>query len=304
MNGLQYKSPIKHISIEDCFFYHTMPIPGIGLVQGQWDLRAMVQEYLGNVNFSGKRVFEIGPASGFLTFYMESLGAEVIGCELPVGEVWDFVPYSRVDLKSYSDSRNELHRRLINGFWFAHQAHKSKSGIVYTSTYEIPSEIGVFDIATFSMVLLHLRDPFLALKTVLNHISKTIIITEMFPWAVMSQNIQQVFCAKTERIPSVKDFHEVVPDSIVSIISKELSKLPPQMFFCPRWGNSAPKDTWWQFTPNLLQEFIGILGFETEKILYHYQLHDPQYQWSKPLIGEDIKKTFHPCFTIVGQRMT
>src|SRR5436190_7409780 len=77
----------------ECDFYHTMEIPGHGLVRGQWDLRGNVDEYLGNFDFAGKRVLEIGPASGFLTFELERRGAEVVAVDVGDQKPWDFVPY-------------------------------------------------------------------------------------------------------------------------------------------------------------------------------------------------------------------
>ena len=65
------------LGISDCTFYHVMDIPGHGVTPGQWDLRETADHYLGNVDFTGMRVFEIGTASGFLCFHMEKRGADV-----------------------------------------------------------------------------------------------------------------------------------------------------------------------------------------------------------------------------------
>ena len=62
-------------------------------MNGDWDLRRGVDDYLGKVVFAGKRVLEIGPASGFLTFEMEKRGAEVTSVEVTAEHGWDFVPY-------------------------------------------------------------------------------------------------------------------------------------------------------------------------------------------------------------------
>ena len=71
-----FATPRKVEDLADCYFYHTMELPGRGVIEGQdWDLRGRVDEYLGNVDFAGQRVLEIGPASGFLTFEMEKRGA-------------------------------------------------------------------------------------------------------------------------------------------------------------------------------------------------------------------------------------
>jgi 2-polyprenyl-3-methyl-5-hydroxy-6-metoxy-1,4-benzoquinol methylase len=65
-----------------CHFYHSMEIPGYGLVQGPWDLRPAIDQYLGRYNFRGKRILDVGTASGFLTFSMEKAGAEVVSYDL------------------------------------------------------------------------------------------------------------------------------------------------------------------------------------------------------------------------------
>jgi hypothetical protein len=37
--------------LKDCSFYHTIFIPGFGVIPGQWDLRPGVADYLGNFDF-------------------------------------------------------------------------------------------------------------------------------------------------------------------------------------------------------------------------------------------------------------
>ncbi len=69
------------VGLEDCHFYHTMEVPGYGVIEGDWDLRAGVDAYLGGVSFANQRVLEIGPASGLLTFEMEKRGAAVVCVE-------------------------------------------------------------------------------------------------------------------------------------------------------------------------------------------------------------------------------
>ena len=86
-------SPPQGIGLADCDFYHSMIIPGVGEIIGLWDLRQTVDDYLGRIDFAGKRVLEIGPASGFLTIEMERRGADVVAVELREGVGWDFVPF-------------------------------------------------------------------------------------------------------------------------------------------------------------------------------------------------------------------
>ena len=60
MRGDIYAQPQTGISLDECEFYHTCEIPGIGLVTGQWDLRRGLTQYLGSYDFTSKRVLEIG----------------------------------------------------------------------------------------------------------------------------------------------------------------------------------------------------------------------------------------------------
>jgi hypothetical protein len=74
MMALQRKS----IRLEDCRFYHCVDLPNGNTINGPWDLRDAESAYLGGVDVSGKRVLEIGPATGHLSFWMEKQGAEVV----------------------------------------------------------------------------------------------------------------------------------------------------------------------------------------------------------------------------------
>ena len=60
---------------DECFFYHTMELPGLGLVRGQWDLRGRFDDYVGGVGVEGKTVLDVGTATGFLSFEAERRGA-------------------------------------------------------------------------------------------------------------------------------------------------------------------------------------------------------------------------------------
>ena len=88
-------------SIGQCAFYHYMDIPGHGVVEGKWDLRGREDQYLGGVNFKGKRVLELGTASGFLCFYMESKGAEVVARDIGENQEWDVVPFCQYDYREH-----------------------------------------------------------------------------------------------------------------------------------------------------------------------------------------------------------
>src|SRR5439155_19518331 len=58
-------------NLSECWFYHTMDLPGHGTVEGAWDLRDGVDAYLGGVDVQGKRALDVGTASGFLCLERE-----------------------------------------------------------------------------------------------------------------------------------------------------------------------------------------------------------------------------------------
>jgi SAM-dependent methyltransferase len=171
--------PLKVEDSADCHFYHTMEVPGHGLMNGEWDLRAGVDDYLGRVAFAGQRVLEIGPASGFLTFEMEKRGADVVSVEVTAEHGWDFVPYPAARLEEVFGPRRIVMQRLRNSYWFGHAAQRSKAKVYYGDVYNLPAALGEFDIAVMGSLLLHCRDPLRIVEQCANR-AKLLIITDMF----------------------------------------------------------------------------------------------------------------------------
>jgi SAM-dependent methyltransferase len=167
------------VVFEDCHFYHILEIPGSGLTKGQWDLRKSLDAYLGNVAFSGTRVLEIGPASGYLTFEMEKRGASVVAVEVTDSHGWDFVPFPPERMAPVLGDRALVMRGVKNSWWFLHQLNASKAKICYDDIYNLPDELGRFDVAVLAAVLLHLRSP-LEVITQCAKRADTLVITDMF----------------------------------------------------------------------------------------------------------------------------
>jgi hypothetical protein len=255
-----YAKPRYISSVDDCNFYHTMEIPGYGTVSGLWDFRGREESYLGHVDLKSKTVLEIGTASGYLCFYMEKQGAIVTAYDVSQEYCWDVVPYAKSDYKQNILRFKEDIDRLNNSFWLAHRLYKSKAKMVYGTVYKIPDNLGEFDICTFGGVLLHLRDPFLALHQASQHIKKTIIVTELPVFPFFSAGKITLFDA---------------------LFSRRLIR------FLPNASTCQPTVTWWSFSPELIIEFIKILGFENTELSYHKQ----------PYKGREVK-----LYTVVGQR--
>src|SRR5947209_10776090 len=155
-----FATPQKVEDLADCYFHRSIELTGRGVMEGQdWDLRGGVDECLGNVDFAGQRVLEIGPASGFLTFEMEKRGADVISVEVTDEHGWDFVPYPDARLEEVFGPRRIVMQQLKNSYWFSHAALQSKARVYYGDVYNLPAALGEFDIAVMAAVLLHCRDP-------------------------------------------------------------------------------------------------------------------------------------------------
>ena len=239
--GGPFAEPRAVASIDDCYFYHTTDVPGFGVRTGEWDLRPGIAAYLGGVAFAGKRVLDLGAASGFLSFHMEAEGAEVVSYALSERPPWDIVPYSDLDIAETDRVRREHLRRINNAYWFCHAARASRARVAYGTVYAVPEAIGPVDVAVVGSILLHLRDPFLALWNAVRLAGETAIVTEIIP----------------ARYRWTRLFGD---------------RLGLPLMFLPRWRKRAPFDGWWYLPPASVVEFLGILGFRDAAVTHHRQL--------------------------------
>jgi O-methyltransferase len=161
-----------------CDFYHVVELPSGELAAGQWDLRATADDYLGGVDVAGKRVLEIGPASGFLSFHMERRGASVVCVEPPMDAFWDLVPWA--DVGSARQGFADHIARIRNSFWYLHGTYRSNVECYEADLYNLPAGLPRFDIAVFGSVLLHCMSPVAILRAVGDHVDGQIVITERF----------------------------------------------------------------------------------------------------------------------------
>jgi hypothetical protein len=238
MEKIVWAEPRHVANISDCYFYHTMEIPSHGIVHGEWDLRGREASYLGNVSVQGKHVLEIGTASGHLCFTMEKMGAAVVAYDLSDKQTWDIVPYAGSDYEEHITQRRQHIRRINNGFWLAHESYRSQARMTYGTVYEIPEDIGQFDICTFGSILLHLRDPFLALQRVSSHITETAVITDV--------------------VPVPRNNSPFADDRSIE--------------FLPSAATCSPVETWWRLSPGVISEFLQILGFVHTRVSFHRQV--------------------------------
>lgn len=245
-----------------------MDLPGLGVQTGDWDYRDTAWQYLGQVQVAGKRVLEIGPASGFFTRTLEAAGADVIAYELSPSDLWDAVPYGGDNKDPRGQLQQTLLHRLNNGWWLSHRLHRSTARLYHGTVYDLPGEIPSVDIATIGAVLLHLRDPFLALQRVCGLARETVVVTELYPFAAR---------------PSDWTGHETeVPPSILA------DQMPPSMVFQPTHPDADAFGTWWHLSPACLRQMLAVLGFGSMTTTFHIQRHMGWYA--------------HVLYTVVAHR--
>jgi len=251
-----WAEPPRVVDVEECYFYHTMDIPDHGLVHGEWDLRGREAAYLGHVPLAGKRVLEVGTASGHLCFAMERMGASVVAYDLSPEHDWDIVPYAGADVERHRAERKAHIATINNAYWFAHRAFRSAARVSYGTVYEIPPDIGQFDVATLGSVLLHLRDPFLALQRVAQHVQEAVVVTDV--WGRRGR-----------------------ASSVVGRLTGG-----PVAAFVPSAARRGPFDSWWRLPPAVVAEFLKILGFPRVAVTYGRFLYGQRETTLYTVVGQ------------------
>lgn len=231
--------PVLDLSKSDCDFYHRMDIPGVGSVGGVWDLRAGVAAYLGNVDFRGKRVLEIGPASGFLTFWMESQGAEVTCLEPDLDHFWDLAPARDARPAALTAEFRRHIERVRNAFWFAHQHHGSRAKVLIGSAYDLDATVGSFDVTILGSVLLHTRLPTEIVHRCAAITSECIVVSE-------------------------RAFDDMVAAPVMQLEQR---------------AGSDNLDTWWRFSPEFFRRLLAVYGFAGQSYGEHRQPYQSGGRW-------------------------
>jgi O-methyltransferase len=229
-----YAEPRVGLTLDECAFYHVMELPRCGIVGEGFDLRDNVDACVGDFDFDGTRVLEIGPASGFLTFHMERQGGEVVAVELGPDTEWDVVPRRGIDVEALVRDRNVGMESLRNSWWFVRERLGGHARVHYGTGYDLPDQLGRFDVALLANVLLHTRDPLRIIQNCARLVDSALVIVE--------RSFPGLGTAPVARFaPS--------PDNDI-------------------WG------TWWDFTPAFFERVVRVLGFESVEVTCHEQRLD------------------------------
>ena len=168
--------------LDDLGWYHTQELaPGV-VTPGMFDLRPYVDRYGIPGDLSGMRALDVGTFEGFWAFELERRGAQVTALDVDSIQQLDWPPRLRPD----ADGRRG------EGFELARDALGSSVERVGCSIYEpTPERLGgQFDLVFCGSVLIHLRDPMLALERMAALCRGRLILADeysrrlaLLPWA-------------------------------------------------------------------------------------------------------------------------
>ncbi|HVS21341.1 MAG TPA: class I SAM-dependent methyltransferase [Pyrinomonadaceae bacterium] len=230
-------------SLDDCFFYHTMELPGLGVVDGQWDLRGRFDDYIGGVEVAGKSVIDVGAATGFLSFEAEKRGAaRVVSFDMGDARQQTFLPFKEKlyyrDYESFVSYHAITIERWKNAYWLCHRLLNSRAEVCYGNIYDLPRELGQFDVALVGAVLEHLNDQITALASIARLVRETMVVVS--PVLETEERIAR---------------------------------------FEPTADNPDYDYTWWRYSIGVYREVFGMLGFSIASINhaeYYYRYGDRQ----------------------------
>lgn len=166
--------------VERVSWYHTLELSAGIVTDGLFDHRPYVDRYGLPEDLSGKRVLDVGALDGFWSFELERRGAQVTALDLDRVEDLDWPPR----LRPAGEKRAEGGFPLAQGegFRLAHRALGSAVERVPLSVYDATPERlgGTFDLIFCGTVLLHLRDPMLALERLAGLCSGQLVLAEEY----------------------------------------------------------------------------------------------------------------------------
>jgi O-methyltransferase len=224
-----------NVTFADCYPYHWFDLPSGQIVVGSWDLRRNWRAYLGGVNFAGMRVFEPGPASGYLTMQMETMGADVVTFDLPPGTPPDLLPLPGRDMAEVALEAAARIDRVRNSWWYFKRALGWRAKAVYGDIYNLPNYLGRFDVTVMAAILLHLANPFRAIQQIASVTDKIICITDL--------------------------------------LNREFADRA-YMEFSPHPESGDPM-TWWYISPHAVGRMLRAAGFENIRMTSHKHNHHP-----------------------------
>jgi tRNA (mo5U34)-methyltransferase len=188
----EFAGRVRSLGLDDVsrfYWYHTIDL-GNGLVTpGDYDFRADVPLLHFPEDLRGKKVLDVGSATGFFAFELEKRGAEVVSVELPSLKEWDMPLDGSGDRaieglcrQHGTTSPEEAHHLHLDGpFQFCRKVLGSSVRRCFSSVYDLsPAALGCdgFDLVFVGDVLIHLMAPLKALAVLAPLCRGTMVITQ------------------------------------------------------------------------------------------------------------------------------
>jgi hypothetical protein len=225
------------VRLEDCDFYHSVLFPDGTFITGAWDLIDNESAYLGGIDLAGRSVLEYGPASGWLTQWMSKKGADVVVIDIGWDLSTDLIPLETFDLEQTRREQVALAGQVVNSWWFVRNAFGHSARAVYAPVYDLPPDLGRYDVSVFGSILLHLRDPFMALQRAATITDDTMVVIE--PLLVSPDDMKR-----------------------------------PVLIWNP--SKSTNPNGWWLLSPGVVTDMLDVLGFPNATVSYHRQFYVPE----------------------------
>ena len=174
-------------------FYHSFEFENGAYIPGDWNITVDLKDYKFPKSMKGMKVLDIGPASGWFSFYFESLGADVTVVEtrgyqdFDVYGVWSYSDPEKIKSKEdkiLADGKKIYLGPVSESFWAVHEVLNSNVKWVNGRVYEVSPELfdgEAFDFVFMGSLLPHLRDPIGALRAA-RSVCKDTLYTTASTW--------------------------------------------------------------------------------------------------------------------------
>ena len=236
-------------------WYHTFDLPGGITTEGLFNHRNVVKKIPIPASLAGKRCLDVASSDGFWSFELARRGAaEVVSVDLPDAAQQDYSgpPGTAEALSGGSGRANQA-------FALVKEATGLNVQRVDGSVYDLDKlDLGVFDYVFMGNILLHLRDPILALQQVRGVTNGEFLSVEAIS---LPQTLLRPFSPTGQFalgdenlfwVPNLKGHRRLVEAAGFEVFDSGGPLFQPFGSLWPRWPDHKPRTlhdlTYWMFT--------------------------------------------------------
>jgi tRNA (mo5U34)-methyltransferase len=166
-------------------WYHTIELPGGETTRGVFDHRELLDSYGLPDDLRGVRALDVASYDGFWALELERRGADVTSVDIASTSDIDLPPAARELLRSRG-----WELRMGQRFADARERTGSRIRALTASVYELdPEELGRFEFVHAGDLLVHLRDPVLALQRLCSVTAGEALISDCYDPALGDRQV-------------------------------------------------------------------------------------------------------------------